>query len=204
MPYDPNIHHRHSIRLHGYDYAGAGGYFVTICVQNRLCLFGNVIDDVMVLNDAGRMVDLWWQKIPETFVRVELDAYVIMPIHFHGLLWITHDASATVGADPCVCPDAPPSDFPNVEADRPPGQTRGSAPTPDLFRIMQWFKTMTTNIYIKGVRELGWRPFPGRLWQRNYYEHILRDEEDYHRTVYYTNTNPSYWIKDKNHPRFYE
>jgi REP element-mobilizing transposase RayT len=86
MPYNPNIHNRKSIRLMGYDYSQAGWYFITICVQNRLCLFGEIVNGEMMLNDAGRMVENEWLKLPQRFANIELHEYVVMPNHFHAIM----------------------------------------------------------------------------------------------------------------------
>ncbi len=86
MPYDPDKHRRRSIRVQGYDYASPGGYFITICVQHGLCLFGEVIDGVMHPNDAGRMVEATWASLSEQFDHLELDGYQVMPNHLHGIL----------------------------------------------------------------------------------------------------------------------
>jgi putative transposase len=88
MTYNPDIHHRRSIRLQNFDYASAGAYFVTICTQLRECLFGEVVDDVMVANDAGRMVESVWYGLPERFSGIELDAFVILPNHVHFILFL--------------------------------------------------------------------------------------------------------------------
>jgi putative transposase len=87
--YNPNIHHRRSIRLKGYDYSQAGLYFITICVQNRVCLFGDIIaNGEMILNDAGMMVKNEWWKLSDRFNNIELHDYVVMPNHFHAILEI--------------------------------------------------------------------------------------------------------------------
>jgi REP element-mobilizing transposase RayT len=88
MKYDPDIHHRHSIRLREYDYSANGAYFVTICTQGRECLFGDIVEGQMNLNDAGRMVEEVWLKLPERFPQITLDERVIMPNHFHGIICI--------------------------------------------------------------------------------------------------------------------
>ncbi|MCK6621639.1 MAG: hypothetical protein HUU32_05625 [Calditrichaceae bacterium] len=93
MKYDPEKHHRKSIRLKGYDYSRAGAYFVTICVQNRECLFGEIRNGKMLLNDFGKIIDHHWQKIPTHFENAALDEYVIMPNHFHGVLWLVGDGN---------------------------------------------------------------------------------------------------------------
>ncbi len=119
------------MRLEGYYYSLEGAYFVTICTMNRALL----LDSASV---ADMVEDYWW-KLTEKYDEVELDEYVIMPNHIHGIL--------IVGADPCVGP---------------------SSKTVDLPRMMQWFKTMTTNAYLSAVKEDGWPPLIGKLWQRGY------------------------------------
>jgi len=183
MPYDPNKHHRRSIRLQGYDYSQAGAYFVTMCTQNRELLF--VADEVV------DMIQRWWNKLPEKFPGVETDAFVIMPNHSHGII-------VTVGVNPRV----------DSGQTREYGQTHGSAPTnpaptndaPTLGTIIQWFKTMTTNEYIRGVKELNWPPFPGKLWQRNYYEHIIRNDRELNAIRQYIIDNPAKWAQDRDNP----
>lgn len=86
--YNPETHHRRSIRLKGYDYALPGAYFITICTQNRECLFGNVSNGVMQLNVAGKMIQKWWYKITMKFKNIKPDEFVIMPNHFHGIIFI--------------------------------------------------------------------------------------------------------------------
>jgi putative transposase len=211
MKYNPQIHHRRSIRLKGYDYSQAGLYFITICVKNRECLFGNIADGEMVLNDAGIMINKWWQKIHEKFPDIESDVYQIMPNHFHA---IVINNGIGVGVDPRVNPDDgnnPQNDGIYTNA----GQTRGSAPTilgehdntvlgehmgSPLHRVIQWFKTMITNEYIRGVKNLNWQPFDGKLWQRNYWEHIIRNDGSYNRIAEYIVNNPAKWADDQLNP----
>ena len=95
MKYNPDIHHRRSIRLRGYDYSLNGMYFVTICTQGRLRLFGDIADGEMKLNDAGRMVRATWDEIPAHYFGVEIDQFTVMPNHIHGIIKI-------VGAPPPV------------------------------------------------------------------------------------------------------
>src|SRR3990172_7834035 len=97
MRYDAEKHHRRSIRLRGYDYAQAGAYFVTICTQNRECLFGEVVDGQMVLNDPGKILESVWSELPDHYPGVDVDAFVIMPNHIHGIVIL-------VGAGPRACP----------------------------------------------------------------------------------------------------
>jgi len=100
MPYNPHIHHRRSIRLKGYDYAQAGLYFITICCQDRACLFGEITDGLMVCNDAGTMVENEWLKLPTRFTNIQLHEYIVMPNHFHAILeivWATLDVAPVRG-----------------------------------------------------------------------------------------------------------
>jgi hypothetical protein len=103
MKYNPDTHHRHSIRLKGYDYLQAGAYFVTLCTQNRECLFGEITNGDVRLNDAGRMVERWWLELSKKFPTIEIDQFVIMPNHIHGMIWIQYQK--VVGADLRVCPN---------------------------------------------------------------------------------------------------
>ncbi len=196
--YNPDIHHRRSIRLQDYDYASCGAYFVTICVQNRECPFGVVEGGAMEVNDVGRMVQEWWAKLPNKFPGISLDEFMIMPNHFHGIVVI-------VGAPPCGCPPLPPRRCPysHSKTGQPhgaekQGQPHGVAPT--LGDVIDWFKTMSTNAYIRGVRQWDWPPFPGRLWQRNYYERILRNESELGIARKYILENPLKWDEDRENP----
>jgi REP element-mobilizing transposase RayT len=182
--YDPDKHHRRSIRLRGYDYARPGAYFVTICTQDRQCLFGEIRDGQMIVNDIGQMITHWWQELPRRFPSVTLDEFVVMPNHLHGIL-ILH-----VGADRRVRPN---STVAPVKEGRHIGLP--------LHRIIQWFKTMTTNGYVREVKEEKWPPFNKRLWQRNYYEHVIRTEDEWDEIRAYIAENPLKWELDENHPR---
>jgi REP element-mobilizing transposase RayT len=200
MTYNPEIHHRRSIRLKRYDYSQAGAYFVTVCVKDHACLFGDVEQGEMNLNNAGNMVKTWWLSIPDKYKHVELDEYMIMPNHFHGIIKI-------VGADQCVCPDVCLCHDPyipeNSNETRKKGEhkNKGEHMGSPLPRIIQWFKTMATNEYIRGIDAQGWERFNGKLWQRNYYEHIIRDEKELNRIREYIVNNPMQWDLDSENPQ---
>jgi len=179
MGFDPDKHHRRSIRLRGYDYTDTGAYFVTICAQGRECLFGDTANGALRLNDAGRMVQAVWGELPTNYPGVETDAFVVMPNHVHAII-------VFVGAAPCDRPDD--------------GQPQGVAPTLSLPDVVHRFKTMTTKRYVDGVKLMGWTPFRGHLWQRNYYEHIIRDETELGRIREYITTNPARWAVDRENP----
>ncbi|MEQ9101330.1 MAG: transposase [Imperialibacter sp.] len=192
MVYDPQKHHRRSIRLKGYDYSQQGAYFVTICNKGRHCFFGEVIDQSMILNDAGIMVDKWVQELPNKFPDIKCDVWQVMPNHFHAIII---NNGNPVGADLCVGPNnaADVSFSPNNSTPKLLGEHKGSP----LYRVIQWFKTMTTNEYIRGVKNAGWPEFNGKLWQRNYWEHIIRDQKSYDRIAQYIINNPANWDTDR-------
>ena len=216
--YNPLIHHRKSIRLKGYDYSQAGLYFITICCQNHTCLFGEIINDEMVLIDAGKMVEKWYYELEHKYKNIICDVMVVMPNHFHCIIEIVgadlhvrpnNDSNLSVGADLCVCPNVAdlyvcPNDNPNKSVDTAPrndsdnqNTIEGEHKNSPLYQLVQWFKTMTTNEYIRGVKDLGWERFDKKVWQRNYYEHIIRNQESYINISNYIINNPSNWQKDK-------
>jgi len=91
MKYDPDIYDRRSMRLKNYDYSQSGAYFITVCSYNKACLFGDITGNEMRLNDAGHMAQKWWRETAEKFRHIELDEFIIMPNHFHGIIVINHD-----------------------------------------------------------------------------------------------------------------
>jgi REP element-mobilizing transposase RayT len=184
-------HHRparKSPRLQDYDYAQDGAYFVTICTQNRAHLFGAVVGDAMRLNAAGMMVDQWWQELPHKFARVELDLYVVMPNHVHSIVVLNGD-TATVGATLCGRPGNQPDDLNAGEGTQALPYT-----LPD---VIGWFKTMTTNAYIRGVNDCGWESFVGKLWQRSFHDHIIRNVTELNARREYVRYNPAIWAEDR-------
>ena len=189
--YNPHIHHRKSIRLKGYDYSQAGLYFITICCQNRECLFGEIVRGEMALNDAGMMIENEWLKLPQRFKNIKLNEYVVMPNHFHAILEIV---GTTVGATLVVAQN-------NAEQSRgqpQQGQPQGIAPTgKTLGDMVGAFESITTNEYICGVKNNYWQRFDGKLWQRNYWEHIIRNENEYQRIALYILDNPKKWEMDR-------
>jgi len=174
---------------------------VTIVIQGRISLFGTVENETMRLNAAGQMVKRWWRELGPKFPDVTPDACAVMPNHFHGVI--------LVGADLGVCPRP----IPNVEGAHPGAPLRAGAGTSipedahpgaplrtgagtSVPEVVHRFKTLTTKRYADGVKQLGWSPFPGRLWQRNYYEHIIRSGEALNRIRQYIIDNPARWEFD--------
>jgi putative transposase len=212
-------------RRQGWDYSNPGYYFITICTKDRINLFRNIIisnpvgTDLCVcsspskhvcsspskhvcsspskhvcslnkkktivgnLNPAGKMVEKWWREIPNKFKSIELDKYIVMPNHFHGILIIKN--------------------VPLIKEE----QTHRSVPTIDhnifgniglLGQSIQWFKTMTTNEYIKNVKQNNWPRFCQKLWQSRFHDRIIRSEKEYWAKRIYIEDNPKNWNKDKN------
>ena len=186
--FDPQRHHRRSIRAQGYDYSQAGAYFVTIVTWQRDCLFGEIVDGEMVLSDFGIIADESWRAIPEHFPNVDLGAHVIMPNHAHGVIGIRADESASndvvaqhVGATQWVAP--------TTTITRPAGPKRDS-----LGAIIGAYKSAVSYRIHKEYNATG-------IWQRNYYEHIIRDEKDLQRITDYIDANPMRWNDDEENPR---
>jgi REP element-mobilizing transposase RayT len=157
--------------LRGYDYDSPSNSFVTICTQNRACLFGDIQDGMLTMSTAGLVMESWWLAIPRAFPEVELDAVVVMPNHVHGIL------------------------LDGTMADTP-----GETSLPSLSRVIQRFKGQSTNDYMVGVRTDGWRRFEGRLWQKGYYEHIIRSDREIDRIRDYVDGIPLHWPDDEYNP----
>ena len=214
MPDDRDQRHRRSIRMRGYDYSQPGAYFVTIVTQGRECVFGEIVDGETRLNPAGQMIATVWGDLPVRFPFVQMDAFVVMPNHLHGIIVLTGGGVGHNGrGDPCRSPRSRRGDRP-IDGDcgrdrgeykiRPYNMGHGDRPRGTLpgtvGRVVQGFKSITTHEYIVGVKEQGWTPFPGRLWQRNYYEHVVRGEGDLRRVRQYIADNPQGWALDRENP----
>jgi REP element-mobilizing transposase RayT len=203
--YDPQKHHRRSVRLKGYDYAQPGAYFVTICAQHRECLFGEIRDGEMVLNDAGRMAQAEWERLPQRFRLVTLDVYVVMPNHIHGIL-VIHTLDAPVGEPPvgATLVVAPSESVVASRAGTSPAPrdtgTDANIRRPALGDIVGAYESITTNAYIRGVGEHRWPPFDRRVWQRNYYERVIRNERELDGIRQYIIDNPLKWELDRYYP----
>ncbi len=193
MKYNPNIHNRRSIRLKGYDYSRAGLYFITICVQDRICIFGKIMDGEMILNDAGKMIEKWYFELENKYPDKKCHEMIVLPNHFHCIIENAPKMDAHVGASPRGPDNADDPNNPN-QPQYGPNNNKYNATIGDA---MDWFKTMTTNEYIRGVKNINWTPFNKKLWQRNYWEHIIRNERSFQTISKYIINNPSKWGDDK-------
>ncbi|HZF33660.1 MAG TPA: transposase [Candidatus Angelobacter sp.] len=175
MPTDGPDNHRRSIRLREYDYAQPGGYFVTICTHDHKCLFGEVVDSEMHLNELGEIVATEWLQTAEIRSEIALDAFVVMPNHVHAVVFITKD-------------------LPSPSKDVLPRARRGTGPR-SLSALVAGFKAATT----RRANSIQRKPIDP-LWQRNYYEHVIRNDQDLDRIRRYVTDNPARWTDDGYHP----
>ena len=173
MKYNPTLHHRHSIRLKYHNYSKRSVYFITLCCQHHACLFGHITHEKLVLNKAGTMVFSQWQQLPSRFSTIILHDFIVMPNHFHGIIEFTENVDKALS---------------------PSKQEQRFAPT--LGGVIGAFKSLSTHEYIQGVNKDAWQPFDKKLWQRNYYEHIIRDQKAYNQIVEYIQTNAARWQDD--------
>jgi putative transposase len=169
-------HHRRSIRLSGFDYSQDGAYFVTVCTQNRDGVFGEIEDGTMVLHSYGQIVFTVWHDLPDHYCHVTADQFVVMPNHIHGIMILSRDHVAGIG----------------VGGGLKPAPTAKMHALPEIIR---GFKTFSS----RRINEL--RGTPGtKLWQRNYYEHIIRNDDELNRIRQYIIDNPINWATDRNNP----
>jgi REP element-mobilizing transposase RayT len=180
MGYDEAKHHRRSVRLEGYDYAQAGVYFLTVCTFGRACLFGDVVEDAMRLSALGRIAEEEWLKTPGMRPEVELDAYVVMPNHLHAVVLITADGVSTRHRGESA--DGAP---------RAPRQREARS----LGSLVAGYKAVVTG---RARRELGWDS--GSVWQRSYFEHIIRTDRALDEIRVYIEANPWRWAWDDENP----
>jgi putative transposase len=193
MAYNPNIHHRRSIRLKGHDYSQPGLYFITICCHNRQCLFGeivgaeNFLPDIdysdkinsrqkMILNDAGKIANEYWLEIPKHFNNAILHEHVVMPNHIHGIIELS-GVDNVVGVE-----NFQPLQQRKNEFQKMIPRSIGSIVKGFKIGVTKWFRT-NTNLET--------------VWQRNYHEHIIHNEQSYQTISNYIIDNPANWKKDK-------
>ncbi|PAX53277.1 transposase [Brunnivagina elsteri CCALA 953] len=166
MMYNPQIHHRGSIRLRGYDYSQQGSYFITICTQNHECRLGKIVEGKMYWTFGGWIAYQAWIEIPQHFEHVELDQFIVMPNHIHGIIVINNIST-----------------------------NKEQLTTPELWKIVAYYKYKTTKLINEIDDALG-----SRVWQRNYYDRIIRNEQELSATRQYIINNPANSSKDQNNP----
>jgi len=181
--------------LKDYDYSLAGAYFVTVCACGRQCLFGEIADGTMRLNRLGTIVQSCWHDLPTHYPHLGLDAFVVMPNHVHGIIVLTD--SENLGVRPGLRVGAGSS----VGAGLHVGAGLSPAPTPTgvkrhgLPELVRAFKAFST----RRINEL-WDTSGQSVWQRNYYEHIIRSEKSLDAIRQYIEANPTNWSFDLENP----
>ena len=198
---NPRAHPRHSIRLSGYDYRLPGAYFITIVSWHRERLFGEVVEGNLKLNSIGMIIEKEWRRLVNYFPYIKLDTFVVMPNHFHGIILIEVDYKAIVRATRLSASNTRGTN--EILADQMIDNLGGSPqqarrphgpPTNSLGAMIGQFKSRAT----KRIWTLpGMNRHP--IWQRNYYEHIIRNEQEYQRIVQYIESNPLHWQEDQLH-----
>jgi putative transposase len=168
-------HGRPQLRLPDYDYSSDGAYFLTICTVDRRCLFGDVVEGEMVLNDFGRIVEEEWVRSEEIRSEIQLGAFIVMPNHLHGIIIISRDVDANGRL--------------HLPASKSPRRPRS------ISSFAAGFKTASTKRInaLRGTRGQ-------KMWQANFYEHIIRTERSYHRITTYIHANPRRWAWDVENP----
>jgi REP element-mobilizing transposase RayT len=184
-PGDPSeFPQRKQLRLKGYDYALGGAYFVTICVDRMRALLGKVRDGKVELNSIGQLVEGLWLELPDRYAGVVLDAHVIMPNHIHGIVGLIDPTllhHSDVGAGPRARPQ----------------------PRLSLIELVKRYKSLTTNRYHKQRQAAGALHLPTRLWQRSFWDRVIRDQTELHFVQEYIVSNPLSWELEQNrHPEW--
>jgi len=169
MTFDPFKNPRKQIRLPGYNYKTPGYYFVTFCTEKRLCLFGKIINGNLLHSEAGKLVHRIFKNLRHFYFGVHIDTFVVMPDHIHAIIVIRQERQS------------------------PQSPLTGHS----LADVIKNIKTYTTTCYTKGVYQKNWKPFCKRLWQRGYYEIIIRDPKSLPRIRKYIIQNPLYWKVSK-------
>ena len=186
------LRHRHSIRLSGYDYSQGGLYFITICTHERVLTFGNISDKKMILSPCGETANKFWESIASHFNNVKLHEHIVMPNHIHGIVEIAgaiNQGAINQGAINRAPTAAAATTAATTAAVGGFAGTMNPMLCVNLSRIIRWYKGRTTYECRKMQLEFA--------WQRNYYEHIIRTEQDYVHIAQYIKNNPAKWQEDQ-------
>jgi putative transposase len=186
--FDPQKHHRHSIRLPEYDYTQPGAYFITIVTWHREPLFGEVVNGGMKMGKYGLVAKHQWEKLPKRFLNIELGAFVVMPNHVHMIIQIVDESRRGTADNRNGLVGEPSRRAPTHEQFQKP--VKGSIPT-----IVRSYKS-AVSYRINLMRRTEGVP----VWQRNYYEHVIRNEKDLQNKTDYINANPWLWEQDDENP----
>jgi putative transposase len=188
--YNPEVHHRRSIRYQGYDYSQTGSYFLTLCCHGHQCLFGYVANGIMVLNKYGMIAREEWIKSSEIRQEIRLHEFVVMPNHIHGIVEIIDAGVGAPGWSPKKHWGDQPVARNKDEGDQPVAPT-GPQSTSVGAMIGGYKSSVTTKI--NKIRNMQGEP----VWQRNFYDHVIRNEESLQNIRNYIRNNPANWSSDK-------
>ncbi len=191
MRFDPQTHHRRTIRLHGYDHSQPGAYFITVCTHGKQSLYGEIVEGQRRMNDAGQLVHACWYGLGRRYSGIDLDAFIVMPNHIHGIIQITD-----VGAiHELPTPGLVANEVGAIHESPLRGMDRKRRRRMQLAKVIGYFK-MNTAKQINARRGT-----PGTaLWQRNYYEHIIRNDGELDKICEYISTNPLRWASGRDNP----
>jgi putative transposase len=191
MAYDPEKHHRRSIRLKGYDYAQPGAYFVTICVRERECVLGDVVDGKMALSDFGQIAHHFWTQVPDHFPNTSVDTFIVMPNHIHAVVIINDPSRRGEVTGEVISPLQH-----NAVTDTGAVTAPLQIDRPTLGQIVAYYKYQTTK-QINQIRDNPGVPF----WQRSFYDHIIRNDRELNAIRRYIADNPLKWELDRDNPK---
>jgi putative transposase len=183
--YNPLIHHRRSIRIPEYDYSYPGAYFITICTYKHESLFGEIENGEMKLTEFGQIAHNRWRLLPERFINIQMDQFVVMPNHIHGILVITDPDLVGAGLAPA----------PEAIAQPHAGQPQGLPLRPTVGYVVGAYKSLVVNECLKICKIK--QEIMGKIWQRNYYEHVIRDHKSFQNITNYIIHNPAQWEQDQ-------
>jgi putative transposase len=170
-------------RMLNYDYSKEGTYFLTICTYGRLQFFGKIEWGLMTLNKAGFMINQKWEEMQQFYPNIVIDAFCVMPNHIHAIVKIAAEKNKILSMD--------------KEGLSLDGTPQGAFPTLGLPDYLDRFKSLTTRLYIDGVRYEKYIPFERHLWQKSFYDHIIKDDIEYQKILEYIKANPLNWKEDK-------
>jgi putative transposase len=185
MNIDPTPFHRRSIRLKDYDYSSPAAYFVTIVTHSYKCVFGKIVDQEFHMNHLGRIVEECWVVLPDHFLGIEIQPYVVMPNHIHGIITIhENDSRGPIYRAPTTNDQLPIADDHARKIEKFGQPVVGSLPT-----IIRAYKAAVSRLARKEIGMVN-------IWHRNYYEHIIRNQSDLESIADYILTNPAHWSDD--------
>ncbi|RFS15836.1 transposase [Emticicia sp. C21] len=196
MPYNPEIHHRRSVRLQGYDYSREGLYFITICTLDKLCLFGEIVETQMVLNELGETVNKYWLEIPEHFPNAILHEFVIMPNHLHGIIELKSTNVGVQNFEPLRELQIPKIN----QYQKIIPRSIGSIVRGFKIGVTKWYRDKIKFVLENKMPKEGYLQisiYGNKIWQRNYHEHIIRNEQSYLTISNYIINNPLNWKEDR-------